>query len=102
MRYICDQFCLHALAADFLLDRLTKSVLNLVQFILDSQKTYRIFENLYVNVIKYALPNTRVYVQARVIDSLLLSYTNPSNLYVYKADMLPLDARVHKKSLANI
>lgn len=34
---------------------------------LDSQKTYRIFENLYVNVIKYALPNTRVYVQARVI-----------------------------------
>lgn len=34
---------------------------------LDSQKTYRIFENLYVNIIKYALPNTRVYVQARVI-----------------------------------
>ena len=34
---------------------------------LDSQKTYRIFENLYVNVTKYALPNTRVYVQARVI-----------------------------------
>lgn len=34
---------------------------------LDSQKTYRIFENLYVNVTKYALQNTRVYVQARVI-----------------------------------
>lgn len=34
---------------------------------LDSQKTYRIFENLYINVIKYALPNTRVYVLARVI-----------------------------------
>ena len=31
---------------------------------LDSQKTYRIFENLYVNVIKYAMPNTRVYVSA--------------------------------------
>lgn len=33
---------------------------------LDSQKTYRIFENLYVNITKYALPNTRVYVQAKV------------------------------------
>lgn len=34
---------------------------------LDSQKTYRIFENLYVNITKYALPNTRVYVQAKVL-----------------------------------
>lgn len=31
---------------------------------LDSQKTYRIFENLYVNIIKYALPDTRVFVAA--------------------------------------
>lgn len=30
---------------------------------LDSQKTYRIFENLLVNVVKYALPKTRVYVK---------------------------------------
>lgn len=30
---------------------------------LDSQKTYRIFENLFGNVAKYALPGTRVYVQ---------------------------------------
>lgn len=30
---------------------------------LDSQKTYRIFENLLVNVIKYAMPHTRVYVE---------------------------------------
>ena len=29
---------------------------------LDSQKTYRIFENLLGNVVKYALPHTRVYV----------------------------------------
>jgi len=36
---------------------------------LDSQKTYRIFENLYVNVTKYAMPNTRVYVQAKVITA---------------------------------
>lgn len=29
---------------------------------LDPQKTFRIFENLYTNVVKYALPATRVYV----------------------------------------
>ncbi len=29
---------------------------------LDSQKTYRIFENLYSNIIKYAMTGTRVYV----------------------------------------
>lgn len=30
---------------------------------LDSQKTYRVFENLLVNVVKYAMPKTRVYVK---------------------------------------
>ncbi len=30
---------------------------------LDSQKTYRIFENLLVNIVKYAMPHTRVYVE---------------------------------------
>lgn len=29
---------------------------------LDNQKTYRIFENLFVNIQKYALPNSRVYI----------------------------------------
>ena len=29
---------------------------------LDSQKTYRIFENLYTNILKYAMPDTRVFV----------------------------------------
>ncbi|MCM1087668.1 MAG: HAMP domain-containing histidine kinase [Muribaculaceae bacterium] len=29
---------------------------------LDSQKTYRIFENLYTNIAKYALPDTRVFI----------------------------------------
>lgn len=29
---------------------------------LDSQKTFRIFENLYTNIVKYALENTRVYI----------------------------------------
>lgn len=35
---------------------------------LDSQKTYRIFENLYGNIIKYAMPNTRVYIEANKTD----------------------------------
>lgn len=30
---------------------------------LDSQKTYRIFENLLVNIVKYAMPGTRVYIE---------------------------------------
>lgn len=32
---------------------------------LDSQKTYRVFENLYTNIIKYAMPHTRVYVNTQ-------------------------------------
>ena len=32
---------------------------------LDSQKTYRIYENLFGNIAKYALPGTRVYVDLR-------------------------------------
>ena len=30
---------------------------------LDSQKTYRVFENLLVNIIKYAMPHTRAYIE---------------------------------------
>ena len=33
-----------------------------VILMLDSQKTYRIFENLFVNVVKYAQPGTRAYM----------------------------------------
>lgn len=29
---------------------------------LDNQKTYRVFENLFVNIQKYAMPNSRVYI----------------------------------------
>ena len=36
---------------------------------LDPQKTYRIFENLYTNIIKYALTGTRVFVTAEKIPS---------------------------------
>ena len=37
-----------------------------VNLMLDSQKTYRVFENLLVNIIKYALPGTRAYVDMQV------------------------------------
>lgn len=36
---------------------------------LDSQKTYRVFENLYINIIKYAMPHTRVYVNAEKTEN---------------------------------
>lgn len=36
---------------------------------LDNQKTYRIFENLFVNIQKYAMPNSRVYVEVKKIPS---------------------------------
>ena len=37
-----------------------------VELMLDSQKTYRIFENLFLNIQKYAMPNSRVYID--VVD----------------------------------
>jgi signal transduction histidine kinase len=35
---------------------------------LDSQKTYRIFENMIVNITKYAMPHTRVYIDMQETD----------------------------------
>ncbi len=35
---------------------------------LDSQKTYRIFENLYINIIKYAMTGSRVYIDLEKLD----------------------------------
>lgn len=34
---------------------------------LDSQRTYRIYENLFQNIAKYSLPGTRVYVQGSIV-----------------------------------
>ena len=36
---------------------------------LDSQKTYRIFENLIVNITKYAMPHTRVYIGMEELEN---------------------------------
>lgn len=47
--------------------------------LLDSQKTYRIFENLYTNIIKYAMPHTRVYVHMeRRGDEVVIELKNTS------------------------
>lgn len=39
---------------------------------LDSQKTYRIYENLFGNIAKYAMPGTRVYVNGFRIDDVVV------------------------------
>ena len=36
-----------------------------VLLLLDSEKAYRVFENLLVNIVKYAMPGTRAYVEIR-------------------------------------
>ena len=36
---------------------------------LDNQKTYRIFENLFGNIEKYAMPGSRVYVEVRKLEN---------------------------------
>ena len=54
-------------------DKFTASSLDLrwnvpedqVILMLDNQKTYRIFENLFVNIQKYAMPGSRVYVELK-------------------------------------
>ena len=42
-----------------------------VLLMLDNQKTYRIFENLFVNVVKYAMQGSRVYLEVRKKTSLV-------------------------------
>lgn len=45
----------------------------------DSQKLYRVYENLFVNIEKYALANTRVYIEGKLMeDELIISFKNVS------------------------
>ena len=39
-----------------------------VFLMLDGEKTSRVFDNLYTNIIKYAMPDTRVYVSVEADD----------------------------------
>ncbi len=46
---------------------------------LDSQKTYRIYENLFGNIAKYAMPGTRIYVNGfRIDDRVVITLKNIS------------------------
>lgn len=57
---------------------------------LDSQKTYRIYENLFGNVAKYAMKGTRVYVNGfRIDDTVVITLKNISaqELTVDSADL---------------
>ncbi len=46
---------------------------------LDSQKTYRVYENLLGNIAKYALPGTRVYINGfRIDDTVIITMKNIS------------------------
>ena len=47
------------------------------QVMLDSQKTYRIYENLFSNIAKYAMSGTRVYITGTITDdSVIITLKN--------------------------
>lgn len=55
---------------------------------LDSQKTYRVFENLFVNIQKYAMPNSRVYLEVENVDGwirIIIKNMSAQELY-FKAE----------------
>ena len=45
---------------------------------LDGDKTYRVFENLFTNISKYAMPNSRVYIEVHVKDDVEIIFKNIS------------------------
>ena len=52
---------------------------NKVEISLDNQKTYRIFENLFLNIEKYAMKNSRVYIDVCVDDKVEIIIRNMSS-----------------------
>lgn len=67
---------------------------------LDSQKTFRIFENLYTNIIKYAMPNTRVYVQAKIVTAEEMQ-DKISGDKVYSDSVLPGKIHIELKNISS-
>lgn len=51
---------------------------------LDSQKTFRIFENLLINIVKYSMPNSRVYID--IIDEDKYVYVTLKNMSANEVD----------------
>jgi signal transduction histidine kinase len=58
-----------------------------VNILLDSEKTYRVFENLFINILKYALPNTRAYID--VIDEVDRVKIILKNISAVELDLSP-------------
>ena len=52
---------------------------NDIQLALDGDKTYRIFENLFTNIAKYAMVNSRVYIEVKdYSDQVIIEFKNIS------------------------
>ncbi|WP_042352822.1 sensor histidine kinase [Bacillus massiliigorillae] len=50
-----------------------------IEAIVDGQKLYRVFDNLILNILKYSLPHTRVYIAVKnTIDDVEISFKNVS------------------------
>lgn len=49
-----------------------------IMLMLDNQKTYRIFENLFVNIEKYAMPNSRVFIDVTAGEKVQIVIRNMS------------------------
>ncbi len=60
-----------------------------IYLLLDGQKTYRIFENLYGNIIKYAMPGSRVYIDVEKKD-------NRVEIVLRNISATPLDFRAEE------
>lgn len=59
-----------------------------INLFLDSDKTYRIFENLFTNISKYAMPHTRVYINLKnEDDKVVIEFKNISETQMdFKSD----------------
>lgn len=50
-----------------------------IEAVVDGQKLYRVFDNLVLNILKYSLPNTRVYIAIKNrLDEVEISFKNVS------------------------
>lgn len=57
---------------------------------LDNQKTYRVFENLFVNIQKYAMPHSRVYIDVKQEDG---------QIWITMKNMSAVELNVHPDEL---
>nr|WP_236742796.1 sensor histidine kinase [Clostridioides difficile] len=61
---------------DFIIETPEYAVFTMI----DGKKTWRVFENLICNILKYSMPNTRVYIDMFIKEeSIILTFKNISN-----------------------